>query len=525
MKKVIILLVFLINFTAKSQNVNISNGSVFDGEPYLAINPNNSQHIVIAWMGWVDLTNYFQIKTKVSFDGGQTWSTQVNLPHTVSGYSSADPSLDFDHLGNVYVSYIDFTGTTPPVTGGVYISKSQDGGLTWETPSEVINTSFDGTQWPIDRPWMAIDRSNGPNQGNIYITSFNLNRLNPPFDPYLSVSSDYGSTFSSRYADTTDWLAGDINPLPICFPTVSSSGVLYLSYPSYVITQSFYTQSFLGISHDGGNSISHEIIVTNNPPAQLEDYPLAKKGSPLISDPSDSLHLAFVYLSAETGDLDVYFTETYDAGINWSIPLRINDDPIYNNRMQDLIWADFDNDGDLVISWRDRRNGADSTFQANTEIWAAFRSKDSINFNPNFQLTNQSIMHDTDLEEAGNDFMCIQLQDDTLSAAWGDPRDGEINIWFQRMNTEGHVLSTNLISTDKIPTIQIYPNPSSSVLVIKGEQIEYIKIYDLNGKLLISKEELDKSNVNVDIGHLNSGLYVVKVKDKFGVQSRSIIKN
>lgn len=353
----------------------------------------------------------------------------------------------------------------------------------------MINTSFDGTKWPIDRPWISIDRSNVPNQGNIYITSFNLNRSNPPFNPYLSVSSDEASTFSSRYADTTNWLAGSINPFPICFPTVSNSGVLYLSYPSYVPAQSLYAQSLLGISHDGGNSISHEIIVTNNPPAHLDDYPLAKKGSLIISDPSDSSRLAFIFLSGETGDLDVYFTETYDAGINWSFSQRINDDSIFNNRMQDLVWADFDNGGYLVISWRDRRNGTDSTFHANTEIWAAYRCKDSLNFEPNFQLTSQSIIHNADLEEAGNDFMCIQLQDDTLSAAWGDPRDGEINIWFQQINTKGIILSTSLISADKVPSIQIYPNPSNSEITIKGEQIEYIHIYDLEGNLIITKKE------------------------------------
>ena len=340
----------------------------------------------------------------------------------------------------------------------------------------------------------------------------------------MSVSSDNGSTFSSGYADTTNWLAGSINPFPICFPTVSNSGVLYLSYPSYVLTQSLYTQYLLSISTDGGGSISHEIIVTNNPPAHLEDYPLAKKGAPLISDPSDPLHLAFVFLSGETGDLDVYLTETYDAGISWSLPQRVNDDPISNNRMQDLVWADFDNDGDLVLSWRDRRNGANATFQANTEIWAAFRCKDCLNFEPNFQITSQSIIHNTDLEEAGNDFMCIKLQDDILSAAWGDPRDGEINIWFQRMNTQGTVLSTHLISAEKAPSIQIYPNPSDSELTIRGEQIEYIQIYDLNGKMVIAKEELNKNIVTIEIGNLNSGFYLVKAKHKFGLQSSSIVK-
>ncbi len=34
------------------QNQNISLGNVFDGEPYITINPNNSQHMVVAWMGY-----------------------------------------------------------------------------------------------------------------------------------------------------------------------------------------------------------------------------------------------------------------------------------------------------------------------------------------------------------------------------------------------------------------------------------------------------------------------------------------
>ena len=71
------------------QNQNLSNGDVFDGEPYLAIDPNDSQHLVVAWMGWINATNQFQIKTRTSFDSGETWSTTVTLPHTEIDYTSA----------------------------------------------------------------------------------------------------------------------------------------------------------------------------------------------------------------------------------------------------------------------------------------------------------------------------------------------------------------------------------------------------------------------------------------------------
>lgn len=510
--KSIILLYLFLSQIALGQNINISNGNVFDGEPYIAINPNDFQHMVVAWMGWVNLSNRFKIKTKTSFDGGTTWSSTYELPHTVVGYSSADPCVDFNNLGEVFISYIDFTGTTPPITGGVYLCKSSDGGLTWDNPKEVVNTSHDDSQWPIDRPWMVIDKSNTSNQGNIYITTFNLNRLSPPYNPYLSISNDNGDSFSTRYADTTDWLAGSINPFPVCSPTVSNAGVLYASYPSYVLTQSLYNQSFIAISSDGGTSLSHKKIRTFIPPTNIADYPLAKKSALLISNPADAKHLAYIYLSAETGDLDVYLIESFDEGDNWSTPLRLNDDPLMNNRMQDMIWADFDVDGDLVVSWRDRRNGTNETYQSATEIWATFRHKDSLNFAPNFQITNQQIDHDTDLEEAGNDFMCIKLRNNTLSATWGDTRDGELNIWFQQMNIDGTILSFNQISNEKIPNVKIYPNPTNSILNIETESISEIKIYDSKGVTILHETYSIKSSaVNLTMPKLNIGIYLIEV--------------
>ncbi len=522
-------ILFLSIFAASAvfaQNTNLSNGIVFDGEPYIAVNPSNSQHLVVAWMGWVDFANKFQIKTKSSFDGGLTWSTVTELPHTVSGYSSADPCVDFNTNGDIYISYIDFTGTTPPVTGGVYICQSSDNGNSWSTPQEVINTNFDGTKWPIDRPWMVIDKSSGTTNGNIYVASFNLNRTNAPFNPYISVSTDNGNSFTTRYADTTDWLAGSLNPLPLCVPTVASDGTLYASYPSYVPTQSLYTQSFLALSEDAANSFSHKTILTNNPPANLSDFPLAKKGAPIFSNPANPDHLAYLYLSAQTGDLDVYLTETLDAGDTWTTPIRLNDDPISNNRMQDMIWGDFDDDGDLVVSWRDRRNGGDSTYQASAQIWAAYRDKDSSTFAPNFQITSQIVGHNTDLEEAGNDFMCIKLQNDTLSAVWGDPRDGEINIWFQQMYIDGSVLSVSQIASDAAPKMKVFPNPTADKISVQGISIQSVELINQKGKVVQSETFYNAPDfIELNISALPNGLYSLRIKTKYGTFSEAVLKD
>ncbi|MBP9221316.1 MAG: hypothetical protein KBF42_08025, partial [Chitinophagales bacterium] len=102
-----LLLVFFLSgfiFTSLfSQSTNISEGNIFDGEPYMLVNPQNQQHIIIVWMGF-DGFELVKIKERVSFNGGNSWSDIIEIPHTTSGFTSADPSMDFDSDGNVFLS-------------------------------------------------------------------------------------------------------------------------------------------------------------------------------------------------------------------------------------------------------------------------------------------------------------------------------------------------------------------------------------------------------------------------------------
>ena len=503
------------------QNQNISNGFVFDGEPYLSINPNNLQHIVIAWMGW-KLNNRLVIKTKVSFDGGQSWSATNNLPHTVTTYTSADVSIEFDNNGNLYASYIDFTGyDINPFNGGIYVCKSSDGGLTWGNPVEVININSDPNKRPIDRPWISIDQSNGANQGNIYITSMNAKGAIADYNPYLTVSIDGANSFNQwRYIDTTNWLAGPYISQPMPTNCVSANGTFYVAYPSYVPSQSLYAQFILASSTDGGNSLSHNSMFFSS--TSVSDS-LAKTGYLLRADPSDPNHLAFFYLDVTYGDIDVFMRESFDAGTNWTSPIRINDDAISNDRMQDLLWADFDNDGDLAVSWRDRRNGADSTYETAYEIMCSVRDKDSTNFSANFLITDQIVAYDTILTKSGNDFMCIKLVNDTLNAVWGDTRTGKLNIWFQRMSLEGVILSTKKISTEKNPEIFIYPNPSSSVIYIKSDQLKKVNVYNIIGEKIIVK--MNKNGIlKIDLSNFTNGTYLIEAITTKGIVTQKVQK-
>src|ERR1700751_2523099 len=158
MKKIFLLLLTcacLFNLAAQVQNINISNSFYFDGEPYLAVNPANHKNMVIAWMGLTITSGVkISIKTKASFDGGLTWGSLNVKPHMSSTWGSADVSMAFRKDGTLFLSYIDYNAAKD--SGGVFITKSTNGGVAWSTPVKVIDLHEDPTKKPLDRPWLVV---------------------------------------------------------------------------------------------------------------------------------------------------------------------------------------------------------------------------------------------------------------------------------------------------------------------------------------------------------------------------------
>jgi len=78
-------------------------------------------------------------------------------------------------------------------------------------------------------------------------------------------------------------------------------------------------------------------------------------------------------------------------------------------------------------------------------------------------------------------------------------------IRFEYMNTE----------FEKNSSIKIYPNPSKDQIQIDiKDLIQYVKIYDQNSRLILTKYDL--KNNNLDVTELPQGLYycMILVKDK-----------
>ncbi|MDG1332048.1 MAG: T9SS type A sorting domain-containing protein [Crocinitomicaceae bacterium] len=491
------------SFLGFAQNLNLTNSAVFDGEPYLAIDPNDNQHLVAAWMGF-KLGEGVIIKSKYSDDGGSTWSNVNEIPHITGAESAADVSLEYDSNGNLFMCYVDYDNLNFS-QGDVLIRKSTDGGATWGNPVSAISVLDCPNQLCVDRPWIAIDNSTGPNNGAIFVTTINADQptlVIPPYHAYLVVSTDEGATFSTpRFLDSTNYNVGQISQAGNS-PLVAPNGTFYANYPSYDTSQSPFAHIYMSYSSSLGVDIDHNNAYTVL--IQGVQDPFAKKGGSMFCDPSEPNHLAMLLLGQENGDPDIYFLETYDA-VNWSTPIRINDDPVANGKMQDLVWGAFNENGDVAICWRDRRNGSANGYQTETEIYGVIRYKDSTDFEPNFPISSQQAPHDVVLEGAGNDFMNVQFVGDTVYSIWGDVRTGTVNIFLNKYSVSSGTSSVQTIHSSG-KAMAIYPNPTNESFTIdQFEEYENCQLIDASGKVL-----KDIKNANVQTADLPSGNYFVR---------------
>ncbi len=516
MRKILLLIsLFCAMATGSSfgQNTDISGGLLFEGEPYMAIDPGNARHIVVAWMGTVPFV-HTSIKIKTTFDGGATWSAAAALPHHSPTYGSADVSMVFDHSGNVYVAYVDYRKS--PDSGAVYVCRSTDGGITWGAASEVINGFADGAKRPIDRPWMAISRTTGATPDTLYITTKPAPWVAPPNRPYFTRSYDYGITWSGwRYIDSAGYLVGNVIQAPMAAPAVDSAGRIHCLYPTYLVTSSIYPRYILATGGPA-NSFSYQVAYTVMGAASVDT--LAKTGGRLICDPTHNGHHAFFLIEDLYGDADVFCFETWNGGATWSAPARVNDDATANGKMQDLVWANFDEHGNIVAAWRDRRNAAGTGYQQPSEIWGAIKWHDSTAYSANFRISDTIVAYDSVyLSGSGNDFMNVAMAQDTLSAVWGDVRTGALNIWFSRkaVLTGVTTMVKNIVS-DKIPVVNIYPNPCSQYMVVTGAGISSVVMRDATGRQVLAKDITGNKTV-VDVSALAPGIYTTDVITANGI--------
>ncbi len=516
--KIILAFVLLFSFqiaNAQPANTNMSNGLSFNGEPYLAINPANPQNIVAAWMGYVLNGSQFKvaIKTKVSFNGGSTWSPITVLPHFGNGFGSADVSMVFSKTGLLFLSYIDYKES--PDSGGIYVSRSINGGLNWDAPTKAFDMYDVPNKRPIDRPWLVIDNSNSANSGTLYITTKPAPWINAPNRNYFKSSSDNGYTWTTiANVDGGTNLVGNFIAAPMAVPAVTKDGKFCAIYPSFVTTQNPFPAYYFASSSNKGQTFSYT-TVWSGIVAPLNAN--LKTGYRLAVNPIDSSKMVFLLPSASNGDVDITVLRSNNGGQTWSSAVRINDDAISNGKEQDMVWAAYNDQGKLVVTWRDRRSASVNGYlNAGYDFYYATSSDDGQTFSANQKLSSQFIPFDSTIAQSGNDMMNCAYSGDTLYATWGDTRNGKMNIYFAKtiVSTNTNIEMTKLDGGTS--QLKVYPNPINEYLNVEvGNEMKgkIISLYDVNGKKIFSYTVTD-TTMKIKTQSLVKGIYFLNAGDE-----------
>lgn len=504
---------FLTFVTCLAQtNTNISNGVAFDGEPFIAINPVDKQNIVSAWMGLKVSGSQFRvcIKTRASFNGGNTWSTANTLPHFGTGYGSADVSMAFDKNGFLYICYIDYKQS--PDSGGVYVSRSGDGGLNWDTPSKAFDIYDVASKRPVDRPWLAIDNSNTQNSGTLYITTKPAPWIAPPNRNYFKVSSDSGHSWTAiANIDGGTHLVGNIIAAPMASPATTVNGNFCAVYPSYIASQNIYPAYYLASSTNKGQTISYTTVIAAAPAANDTNY---KNGYRFTTHPTDSNKMVFVATDATQGDADIIALHSNDGGQTWSGKVRVNDDAVANGKGQDMPWASYNEQGNLAVTWRDRRNANVNGFwNAGYDFYYAISADNGQAFSPNKKLSSQLIAFDSIISQNGNDFMGCVYYSDTLYTVWGDTRGGKMNIYFAKTIASNNSTNQIILLDGEESEWKIFPNPAKDVLNIKVAK-ELIgkdfSVYDSEGRKVLG-DMITNATLKIEMERFLKGVYFLRI--------------
>ena len=224
-----------------------------------------------------------------------------------------------------------------------------------------------------------------------------------------------------------------------------------------------------------------------------------------------------------TGSDDGQVQLTKDGGQTWTGPVRVNDDAINNGKTQDMVWASYNENGDIAVTWRDRRNApANGFWNAGYDFYYALSYDNGQTFSANQKLSNQFIDFDSVLTQNGNDFMSCVFRGDTLYTVWGDTRNGKMNIYFSKT-----IASTNtnvgiwLLNEEK-NNWYIFPNPATEELNLitdASETGDEIFIYDTNGKTFWAGK-VTSPHMHIQLNKFANGTYYLKT----GKQLKSFIK-
>lgn len=297
-------------------------GTVNVGDPWLAGTPDGTFFYSTLML---DPASGLAVGVARSTNGGRTWTAPVQVSPNPgnSGFADGDkPALTSgptpDGGTALYDAWDDFSCGVTGCFSGLPVSRSTDGGLTWQVTYADQRPTGKGCSFA---QYIGAQPLVDPANGTLYVASEKISAVDPncigapvTFSEVLFTSTDAGQSFSGpkRIADVTPAEPSGALKVgtgqymrTIEFPSIAlRDGVMYVAWNDGRLTG--HSHVMLATSGNGGASWNLR-FVTQGTSDELQ---------PALTADAAGLHLLYYQWTA--GSLDVYEADATDVA-SWAV--------------------------------------------------------------------------------------------------------------------------------------------------------------------------------------------------------------
>jgi hypothetical protein len=352
-------------------------------ESDIQADPTNSDHLIgtskwfVSAEGYNHLMGFYE-----SFDGGATWPLQGHIPGHEGWTDNTDPVGAFDSYGNFYFLNLPYqfyynpdgsknyqinqnkepNPTVSPEVISVAVRRNGDW-ITQHAGHLDYVATYDAKGREPDKQWIAVDtNASSPFFNRVYA-------MWAVFDGCCTAKTFVSYAQAASDGSHTDWSApvrlpdGSNNPQGTTYvlPHVDGDGVLYTPLTNTAPSKSYCCDKITMIkSTDGGATWNVTSVVADNIAA-----PSARFANTTFRDGIETTFtvgrlkvagrypLYVAYEDYSTGFNNIQLTASYDGGVTWSAPAKVNDNVSPADEFQPQLAAAAN--GTISVNFYDRR--------------------------------------------------------------------------------------------------------------------------------------------------------------------------
>lgn len=455
--------------------INTDGTSELHNEEQIWVSPTDSNVVMIVWRDF--RLGYRRVGLGVSYDEGHTWTDSL-----LSGgafYRYSDPAISGDRFGNIYPLTMNYSGYG---LSDYAIWNTSNNGASWAGPYYLIGSYVDYLE---DKEFMAIDRTGGTHDGNIYVA---WARFPGPTRIMFVRSTTGGVTWNDTLIVGDPQFFGGADAGQFAFPFVDADGNVYVIWRHWYYMGGWHPCQVMVKSTDGGQSFTDPTTffvgnAVDYAPGGIDIYNMAC----VDVDITNGHYHGNIYFAIPDGvqdgpyyHSDILFMKSSDGGATWTDTTRVNDDPLGQPVYQFHPWLTVNQKGAIIILFYDQRNDPPAyekfdayvvfSFDGGETFTANYRVSD-VSSDPNDALAGKMIpdyrepttrpfltAKPPEDSKAGliAEYIGVMAYNDQVHCTWTDTRDGNQNVYYS--NFAILLLAPGLIlPEDETYQLTLYP--------------------------------------------------------------------